>query len=250
MTSRRPPAGFTLVEILASIAIIVLLAATILPAYQSMLESARLTTCTSRLHNLHHAIVLCANDSDGYLPCSGRQLPDGSWEGGDIPWQYALAPYFGAKTADGNGAAKVGSAYACPSRAVDLQGFLGGSMQQIRLYGYSYALGHSNVSQTRRKMASIPYPSHTLLMSEGGFKSLPADTPSAPCASQLDNTYIKNAAYNAAGKFTGGAHRGAGNILYLDGHIELFKDVSQLASPPYKAGGSNDLWAPGFDPKS
>jgi prepilin-type N-terminal cleavage/methylation domain-containing protein/prepilin-type processing-associated H-X9-DG protein len=65
------PVGFTLVEILVSLAIIVVLMALLLPAIMRALESARRTSCQNRLHQLGIAAnlpMLAALDQPNATP--------------------------------------------------------------------------------------------------------------------------------------------------------------------------------------
>src|SRR5438132_4832747 len=71
MTKSSPPPvarGFTLMEVLAVIAIIVLLAAILIPSLNSALESARATKDLSNLRQIGALMQAYLNDKDGILP--------------------------------------------------------------------------------------------------------------------------------------------------------------------------------------
>ena len=59
---------FTLIELLIVIAIIAILAAMLLPALNAARESARVTSCASKLKQIMLATTLYADDNKGYFP--------------------------------------------------------------------------------------------------------------------------------------------------------------------------------------
>lgn len=90
--------GLTLVEVLVVIAIVALLVAMLLPAVQSVRESARMTTCRNNLAQLGKAMLL-VESRDGRFPSGGwgwRWAADASrgvgirQPGG---WMYSILPF-------------------------------------------------------------------------------------------------------------------------------------------------------------
>lgn len=112
--------GFTLIELLASISIIALLLAILLPALGRAREQGRATQCTATLHNTGLAVTMYLDDNEGsFWPYSVDIAgPDGGrrwWFGFEIggpagnPWQEnrpldkraaRLAPYLSGTSAD------------------------------------------------------------------------------------------------------------------------------------------------------
>ncbi len=141
--------GFSLVELLAVIAIIVILLGLLLPAIQSARESGRLGQCRNNARQMaqaaiqhEHALGLFPVASGGYGSTGDPDLgagdvrvitpdyPSGSWQTGG--WQYNILPYMEqlplhqlgaglsgeAKKREANKRiATVVSAYVCPSRS-------------------------------------------------------------------------------------------------------------------------------------
>lgn len=67
--------GFTLVELLAVIAVIIILGALLLPALTSAKDSARSIQCMSNLRNLHSYSLSFAADNDNWLPNAPYYFP-------------------------------------------------------------------------------------------------------------------------------------------------------------------------------
>ena|GEM_PF-6718996 len=66
--SRRKRESFTLIEMLAVIAIITILAALLLPAITRVRQNARVTECLNNLHQLGIALTMYANDYRDVIP--------------------------------------------------------------------------------------------------------------------------------------------------------------------------------------
>ena len=101
--SSKMSAGFTLVEILVVIAIVMLLAGLLFPVFSSARESSRSTSCQSNLKQIGLALELYASDHRGKYPL---------WRQGEVDmtcgWQHYLASY--VKNTD---------VYNCPSYPKD-----------------------------------------------------------------------------------------------------------------------------------
>ncbi len=83
------PAGFTLLEILAALVIVVILALLIIPNYSFILSKAQEAICLSRLRNIHAGLGL-------YLADHGKVWPQGPRpEAADWPefWVRTLEPF-------------------------------------------------------------------------------------------------------------------------------------------------------------
>jgi prepilin-type processing-associated H-X9-DG protein len=79
----RPPRGFTFLELIVSMSLIMLLVALLLPVFAHTRESARRTACQSNLSQLVTATHLYAQDNNGLFPPN----PD------DLRWVTTVEPY-------------------------------------------------------------------------------------------------------------------------------------------------------------
>ncbi len=69
--------AFTLIELLAVIAILGLLAAVLFPVFAGVRERGRQTACLSNLRQLHLAVTMYASDHDSLLPPYGTDFGSG-----------------------------------------------------------------------------------------------------------------------------------------------------------------------------
>ena len=78
-------AAFTLIELLVVIAIIAILASMLLPALNQARESAKTTTCQSRINNCLKGLTFYADDYKNYWPAPGGTAGNSWW-----PWSMVL----------------------------------------------------------------------------------------------------------------------------------------------------------------
>ncbi len=87
----RPARGFTLVEMLVVVAIIIVLAAILLPVYEVAAKRAESASCLSNMRNLGVAARIYADDNDeGIIPARVSGGPAGYY---GIGWGLLLQPY-------------------------------------------------------------------------------------------------------------------------------------------------------------
>src|SRR5689334_14137760 len=97
MTKRQHARGFTLVEILVVIGILVTLAALLLPTARTMLNKGKDTKCLSNLRQWCIALNCYLSDSTGELPYEGaEENPTWAQTGSaanEKTWYNVLPPY-------------------------------------------------------------------------------------------------------------------------------------------------------------
>jgi len=87
---RKLRAGFTLIELVVVISIILILAAILLPVFERALRSAEATSCLMNLRNIGYAAQLYAGDYDSHLPPALIDMPDSTRKN---CWDVLLLPY-------------------------------------------------------------------------------------------------------------------------------------------------------------
>ncbi len=92
LISRRNRFGFTLVELLVVISVIVLLVAILLPSLNKARLLAKRTVCAATLRSLGTAGTLYQSDFEGYLPICWRNY-ESSWPNPWESWRMKLLPY-------------------------------------------------------------------------------------------------------------------------------------------------------------
>lgn len=223
--------AFTLIELLSVIAVIAVLAAILIPAVSRVKSSARLAQCTSNLRQVHVGMINYANDHDGYLPAVNlRDNERKRW----VQWWQAVNVYMGSNLEDGF---PLYAAQQCPEVTELADELLTREdRRELPNYGMNYYLGQSGgnnnttPSGERVKVLQIENPAKIILAGDSSIyvtsKSAAAGLTPASVAQQGDK------------------HPGGSNILWVDGHVSLWEDVTRLGNDVYGPGGSEDVWKP------
>jgi prepilin-type N-terminal cleavage/methylation domain-containing protein/prepilin-type processing-associated H-X9-DG protein len=185
------PAGVTLIEVLAVIAVVGILIALLLPAIAMARESARRTACSSNLRQIALAASMYA---DTYADRFPGQPDDGQpvfARGGDGCNYYDILHMFGADP----------SIWLCPST----------SDQPGRLM--SYHMNGLIITKQGLKRAAISETSRTLLIGESGEHT------------RFDEAYLRP---DQAGNYLYDRpqhnHTRGSNATFVDGHVAWFAD--------------------------
>lgn len=125
--------GFTLVEVLAVIAVIVLLFAITIPVLSNVRASSHDAKCSSNLRQLGAATMLYANDNGGKLPSF-------------VGWSHAISPFIGSKSVEG--------VFECPAAKNQYDS------ASARTYGYNRHLEGA-------RLTSIANPSRIVVLADG-----------------------------------------------------------------------------------
>lgn len=214
-TKRR---GFTLIEILVVIAVIMLLAGISFPVFSRVREGGRRTACTNNIRQLGMAFAQYAGDNGGRLPFAANyqawEPGRGYWVAGTVDSSGLAADtspfeYKSPKTANVEGGSlfpyvKEAKTYICPSTP-------DGDKKKL---SYSMNCAVSGLSQVRFRT-----PSEIILLVDEG--------------KSLNDGYFW-ASMGGTAKATDElttAHNGGGNILFYDGHVKFF----QFEALPIKA---------------
>lgn len=205
--------GFTLVELLVVITIIIILAAILFPVFARAREKAQQTKCMNNMKQMGSAIALYEDDYDNPMPfnvmCNNIRA-DGftlfSWEY-QYFWKDLMEPYV-KQLKNGQYAGQLeeweGELYKCPSAPIEEFTL---AYTAMRTYGYN---GYFNKSVT---YANFKFPSSTLRITEGC--TYDPDDPNA----------IKNGGSwwapmpGLGGVRAPGWHNGMNNVLWGDGHV-------------------------------
>jgi prepilin-type processing-associated H-X9-DG protein/prepilin-type N-terminal cleavage/methylation domain-containing protein len=164
-------AAFTLVEILAVIAILAFLMALLFPILGKMREKTNATKCVGNLRQIGALVGIYMADNDGYLPF-WRPWTDGfnawTWDsyaltttvGGEMP---RLAGYYpgGIMTAAQYEAPGSKNLFNCPSNT-----------SKVRSKGYAanrLLMGDISIPSSRKKLVSIPRHGSLILIADNAM---------------------------------------------------------------------------------
>lgn len=223
----RKREGFTLVELLVVVAIIIILAAILFPIFSKAREKAQQTRCINNLKQIGSAIEMYEDDyQGGILPVTigadavGAADKGSSW---GTYWQDLVDPYLKQlkKGSSGGSTKGQGEVYTCPSAPTD-SATGGSSWQMGKTYGYNPYL-NKNISNVM-----VKFPAVTLRITEVGDYTLP--NIHDPNIGNQDPGYkggswyapipnrSKPFAYNLQLQAPGW-HNGYNDTLWFDGHV-------------------------------
>jgi prepilin-type processing-associated H-X9-DG protein len=203
--------GFTVVEILIVIGIIILLAAIFLPVFAAVKRKGQATSCMSNLKQLGLAFQNYTQDYGRRYPFAGEvqnwSPGNGHWVSGtanaflaNLSWPYSAT---GEQADVEDGAlftyTKSASVYVCPANA---------DGQKKRLT-YSMNCAISGISDAR-----IRQPSDIVLLVD-------EDTANDGYFFAVDDTHAHSAGTNSTDALTR-LHNDGGNLLFCDAHVKFY----------------------------
>lgn len=232
--------GFTLVELLASIAGVALLSGLLISGAKKGFDRMDATVCASNLRQIYVAISNYAQDHEGYFPVVQKGFSSPTPGEKPTVWTTAIVPYYSDKDASFGGLTDAPPIQVCPTQAKRMREF--GTRYAGFTYGMNMFLAPNDVFNViHQKTINIPFPASTLLVTEGGYNA-------GSGIAGIDHYWLEQGA-TYKGRYLGGVHEGANNVLWCDGHVSSFKNVKNLIPPGPWYGGPNDKYfAPGFKP--
>ena len=205
-----------MIELLVVIAIIAILASMLLPALGKAKESSKKAKCLNNLHQMGLAMVMYADDNEGFIPRGNYPL-----------WWQVLTPTLGGQTGKDYGKVQI---YTCPSYP---------NRKQLICYVDNAWTFSSPKDKTGSEVTGLTrvirfqQPSDSIYFADNEHGSWrPVITAlGANGSSELNDVWsASHLPFNANGKTVNGERRvararhGRGpNLLYFDGHASLKK---------------------------
>lgn len=236
----KNPPGFTLVELLAVISILGILAAIIIPVVGNVRISARRAACASNLRQLGAGMFLYAGENKG-------RFPHGYWVGAENrTWDVCIAPYVnsshkGVNIDPPNVAVPL---FLCPADTVPSSNAarVRRSYSMVRgSDGFGNSSSSSAVAPATRRISDIPAPSRTIILTERAQANnwLGADD----CAVIDHPAGQTGTANNGLGPHL---HDGVFNYLFADGHVKTLRPEDTLG-PAGTMTVPGGMWTIGMD---
>ena len=163
--------GFTLAELLMTVAIILLLISMLLPSLAGAMNVARSTVCRNQLRNILCATSSYASDNKERFPRSTHSALAAK----TMPWGYALSPYMGKGDYSGDTAAwdsLFNGPYRCPQDPRRDRWSYGKSVWFELTSGETGEVAGVADGPTYQTTTSVPDPESTILYGELGSGSM------------------------------------------------------------------------------
>lgn len=212
----KKSSGFTLVELLVTIAIIGTLVALLLPAVNAARESARSTECKNKMRQIGLGLLQFTDVNKGYFPnVHGHEDRKGREVDEEHAWIYTLAPFLEDVDAiricpdDPNGDLRLenkGTSYAMNGYLAVVKNIEIGNTRARNIYG-----SVNNINKIRSTMNTIAMfevsddPNSLDHVHSYDWFSLPAN--------EIFGAVAREVGVNRH-------HSSTANYLYLDGHVD------------------------------
>jgi prepilin-type processing-associated H-X9-DG protein len=254
--NKRKPAAFTLVELLAIVAIIALLIALLMPALGKVRAKAMEVKCAANLRSIGHAMVMYVQRYGAYPGLSsGFQTPIG-YIGGYAVWPVRLRPMLGGDQ----------RAFLCPAQDERYEWTrhgpgrvpTGENAAFARVFGYepdepvleiavtpfsygynAYGYRGGNMSDRIERQHGLganvfadPY-AHYAVTGFIEMRAVRVRSPSemiavADVADPAAGFYVIFPSHDAPFMWPGTVHGGGANVLFCDGHVAWYEQHSLI----------------------
>jgi prepilin-type N-terminal cleavage/methylation domain-containing protein/prepilin-type processing-associated H-X9-DG protein len=224
LPTRRQRAGFTLVELMVVIGILVVLLSLLLPTLSRVRESVKQASCMSNLRQLGVATMAYLVDSDGYFP---RPAGGGATNEDWVYWETSristkqqgrLVKYLGAGWE---------TAIRCPSDSVG-QHPAGGDGRYAYSYTINESMAHSTgVARPAGQMGTlllrqVKKPGEKILFIDESGETVD-DGCWAPQNYASDGRNLLSNRHDRQKETSTDPNAGRGNVTYADGHAEYIQ---------------------------
>lgn len=210
MCDRSARKGFTLLELLVVVGIIVALFALLMPVVGRAEEQARSLRCTNNLRQLGQAFISYVAANDNTFPAPAvNQRPDDwfYWHPGRDKNQSRVVPYLGGTFND--------SFFLCPSDDPSARTSVNNN------YRWSYTVNEKicGYYQPSLKLRQIKKPNHTILIIDESSATVD-DGCWAPQNYASDKRNLLSDRHVLSSELRNDPNAGRGNVTFADGHSE------------------------------